>query len=466
MIRALLIAVTLLLPGVLFAEPGDRPNIVLLFADDAGYGDFGFQGSHHFRTPHLDQLAKSGVRLNHFYVSGATCGPSRAGMLTGRYQQRFGFEENNVPTVMSNNGKLQGDQMGLPTELDTMGDYLQRLGYQTAVFGKWHLGIADKYHPLRRGFHEFYGFRGGARSFYPYPDPSRVPAENRIERGFQNFREHEGYLTDRLADEACRFIKRHCEQPFFAYVSFNAVHAPMQAAPDDKDSFPQLEGKRRIAAQMTFALDRACGRIVDQLATLGLRRKTLIVFTNDNGGPMDRNGSSNFPLSGVKATQLEGGIRVPCIVVWPAKLPAGTAYDLPLSTLDLVPTFVEAAGGNADSIDGLDGVNMVPYLDGTKDNRPHQTLYWKMESRGAIRDGDWKLLRFPDRPAELFNVVDDPGEQQNLAGLHPELVKSLYRKLFAWELTLQRPAFMLRRAEEGWSARRVDEFRKPPPASY
>ena len=290
------------------SSAAEKPNIVLLFADDAGYGDFGFHGSHHFKTPHLDQLAQSGVLLSSFYVAGATCGPSRASLMTGKYQQRFGFEENNVPGVMSQSSKVLAEDMGLPVELQTMGNHLQRLGYRTAVFGKWHLGIADRYHPLKRGFHEFYGFRGGARSFFAYPNPKQAKPGNLTERGFEQYGEHKGYLTNALADEACAFIERSKDEPFFAYVSFNAVHAPMQADPQDKDEFAQLKGTRRTAAQMMLALDRACGKIVDRLKALGLYENTLIVFTNDNGGPMDRNGSSNYPFSGVKATQLEGGM--------------------------------------------------------------------------------------------------------------------------------------------------------------
>ncbi len=448
-----------------------KPNIVLLFADDAGYADFGFQGSPHFKTPHLDRLAKSGVRLTSFYVSGSTCGPSRAGLLSGRYQQRFGFEENNVPPVMSENGKLVGDEMGLPTDIPTMGDHLQALGYRTAVFGKWHLGVADRYHPLKRGFDEFYGFRGGARSYFPFTNLAKQKPENRIERNFAEFAEHEGYLTSALADETCEFIERNRERPFFAYVSFNAVHSPMQRDPQDKDAFSQLEGKRRINAQMTLALDRACGRIIDKLEKLGLRDNTLVVFTNDNGGPMDRNGSSNYPFSGVKATQLEGGIRVPCIVSWPGHVPAGATYGHPAITLDLLPTFLAAATCHLQPATrrlpgGLDGVDLIPYLNGTRKTLPHDTLYWKMESRGAIRDGDWKLLRFPDRPARLHNLADDPGEQNDLAARYPDKVRALYKKLFAWEQELQRPLFMLRRQEEGWSSRRYDEFAKPPAKSY
>lgn len=444
----------------------DKPNIILLFADDAGYGDFGFHGSRHFQTPNLDRLAKSGVRFSQFYVTGETCGPSRAGLLSGQYQQRFGYEEINVPGIMSPNSSLLGDEMGLPTDLKTMGDYMQSLGYHTGVFGKWHMGVADRYHPLKRGFNEFYGFRGGARSFFAYQDPKSIPHENWMERNFENYKEPEGYVTNVLADETCSFIDRNKDKPFFAYVSFTAVHTPMQADPDDREMFPELEGDRRTAAQMTFAMDRACGQIMEKLEAEGLAENTIVVFSNDNGGPMDKNGSSNFPLSGVKGTQLEGGIRVPGVISWPAKLKGDGVYEMPASTLDLIPTFIAAGGGDPTAMEGLDGVNLLPHLAGESETRPHQTMHWKMETRAAIRDGDWKLMRFPDRPAELFNLVEDPAEQNDLASEKPDLVRELFKKQFAWELELDRPLFMLRRQEEGWSARRTDEFRQPPSADY
>jgi arylsulfatase A-like enzyme len=421
----------------------DKPNIVLLFSDDAGYADFGFQGSDKFMTPHLDRLASEGIRMSQFYVSGSTCGPSRAGLLTGRYQQRLGFEENNVPGIMSENGKLMGDDMGLPVDMPTIGDHLQGLGYKTGIFGKWHMGIADRYHPTRRGFDVFYGFRGGARSFFPY---NNDPGGGRLmERGFADYKEHEGYLTDAIASEACAFIEANKDQPFFAYVSFNAVHTPMEPDPNDADTFPELEGKRRKAAQMTLSLDRACGSIVAKLDELGIRENTLVIFTNDNGGPSDRNGSSNYPHAGTKAVQLEGGIRVPGIVSWPGKLPQGSVYEYPMITLDFLPTFVKL---------------------GENTSRPHETLYWKVESRATIRDGDWKMMRFPNRPALLFDLTNDPGEQNDLAGENPELVKELYKKLFAWEMELERPLFLLRRQEEAWAAERFNQFRKPPSKDY
>jgi arylsulfatase A-like enzyme len=463
-----LIALTIVAFGTAatLAAAADRPNIVLLFADDAGYGDFGFHGSRHFKTPHLDGLAKSGVRLSQFYVSASVCGPSRAGLLTGRYQQRFGFIENNVPGIMSPNGRLDGEEMGLPLEIPTLGNHLQQLGYRTAVFGKWHMGIADRYHPLKRGFDEFFGFRSGARSFFPYPSDNLPDRGRRLERGFQEFKEHQGYLTNVLADEACDFIERNKDQSFFAYVSFNAVHTPMQADAKDKDEFPQLSGKRRTVAQMTLSLDRACGQILAALNRLGLDQNTLVVFTNDNGGPTDANASSNFPLAGTKATQLEGGIRVPAIVCWPKTLKPGAVYQHPTSTLDLLPTFVKAAGGDLTTIQALDGVDLIPYLTGSQGGRPHQTLYWQMDTRGAIRDGDWKMMRFPDRPAHLFNLAKDPSERNNLADMHPELVKTMYKKLFAWEMELERPLFLLRREEEDWVAGQFDNYRNPPAEDY
>ncbi len=451
-----------LLAGTAFSVPATRPpNIVLLFSDDAGYADFGFHGSRHFKTPNLDALAEAGVRCSQFYVTAAVCGPSRAGLLTGRYQQRFGFEENNVPGYMSLNGAT-GDDMGLPLDQKTIADHLKALGYRTAIFGKWHQGSADRFHPLKRGFDEFAGFRGGARSYFAYEE-DEGPTENRMEYGFGDYRETDRYVTDLLADEACAFIERNKDRPFFAYVAFNAVHTPMEPDPADKELFSELAGQRRQLAQMTLSLDRACGKIVDTLAKLGLAESTLVVFTNDNGGPTDASSSSNWPLSGTKANHLEGGIRVPGLFVWPGRLAAGTVYDFPASTLDLLPTFVRAAGGDPLATEGLDGVDLMPYLEGKNTGRPHQTLYWKKENRGAIRDGDWKLLRFPDRPAELYNLADDPSEENNLADAHPERVRSLYKKLFSWELELERPMFMLKRYYEGKAMERMDQYRKQHP---
>ena len=443
-----------------FLTAQQQPNIVFILSDDAGYADFGFQGSKEFKTPELDKLAENSVKFSQAYVSAAVCGPSRAGMLTGKYQQKFGFEENNVPGYMSASG-LVGDEMGLPVDQPIIAEHLKEVGYKTALFGKWHQGNADRFHPTKRGFDEFYGFRGGARSYLPYDEKNTTNRiEDRLEHGFKNFFEHKGYLTDELANEAISFIDRNKENPFFIYLSFNAVHTPMVATAEDLKQFPSLKGKRKTLAAMTLAMDRAIGKVVTALKEQGLSNNTLIVFTNDNGGPSDSNESDNSPLSGTKANHLEGGIRVPFLMSWPNQLKKNTTYHYPISTLDLFPTFLTAAGGKIADTKDLDGVNLIPYIIGEKTEAPHEFLYWKKENRGAIRNQDWKLLRFPDRPAELYNIKEDMSETNNLAAQYPEKVKQLYKQLFKWELTLERPLWQLRREFEGKAANRMDAYKK------
>lgn len=438
----------------------DKPNIVLLFSDDAGYADFGFHGSKIMKTPNLDKLAKQGIRFTQGYVSDPTCGPSRAGLITGRYQQRFGFEENNVPGYMSEVSAADGTEMGVPVAEKTLADYLKKQGYATAFYGKWHLGGAARFHPTQRGFDEFYGFRGGARSYFPY---SKLPEQKMdwMERGFGNYVEPAQYLTDNLAKESIDFIERkHKEgKPFFTMLSFNAVHTPMDATEEDLKQFPQLTGKRKTVAAMTLALDRACGEILAKLKALGIEKNTLVIFTNDNGGPTDKNAGVNYPLSGTKSSHLEGGIRVPFLMKWPGKIKRNITYDYPISTLDLLPTFFAAAGGDVSEIKDIDGVDLLPFVNGTNTGRPHETLFWKKDARGVIRKGDYKLIRYPDRPAELYNIPEDISETNNLVTEHPEMVKEMFKELFAWELTLERPRWMLKKDFERVDIDRMDEYR-------
>ncbi len=435
----------------------EKPNIVVLFADDAGYADFGFQGSMVMQTPHLDRLATQSIRFTQGYVSDPTCGPSRAGLLTGRYQQRFGFEENNVPGYMSAVSAADDAEMGLPVEEKTMGNYLQSIGYRTAYFGKWHQGGLEHFHPTRRGFDDFYGFRGGARSYFAYSEDPNQPM-NKLESGFGHFSEPPRYLTDDLASRATAFIEAHRDEPFLVFLSFNAVHTPMEARGEDLAQFPQLTGNRKIVAAMTLALDRACGQVLDKLEELGLDENTIVVFTNDNGGPTDRNASSNYPLSGTKSSHLEGGIRVPFLMRWPQKLAANTTYDYPIITLDLLPTFFAAGGGDPNEIAQLDGVNLLPYLLGAQTGRPHQRLFWKKDARAVVREGDWKLLRFPDRPAQLYNIAEDEREMHDKAASHPEKVRELFKVVFEWESTLSRPRWLLQRKYENVDLDRMDAY--------
>lgn len=437
----------------------ERPNIILIIADDAGYADFGFQGSKVMKTPNLDQFAKEGMRFNQAYVTAAVCGPSRAGILTGKYQQKFGFEENNVPGYMSNY-YIDDGEMGLPLDQKTIAEYLKGLGYRTGLFGKWHQGNVDHFHPTKRGFDKFYGFRGGASSYFEYDEnnpTSRV--EDLLETGFRKFGETEEYLTYSFAKATVNFIEQNKETPFFAMLAFNSVHTPMEATKEDLQQFPELKGKRKQLAAMTLAMDRACKLVFDKVKELGLEENTLIVFTNDNGGPSDTNASDNKPLSGTKANHLEGGIRVPYIMKWIGVIPKGGNYDFPISTFDLLPTFYSLGGGDLEDLEDIDGVNLFPFILQKNKNRPHETLFWKKENRGVVRQGDWKLLRYPDRPAELYYLPEDISENNDLAFKYPEKVKELYKLLFQWELTLERPRWQLKRIYEGKAMERMDQYR-------
>jgi arylsulfatase A-like enzyme len=437
-----------------------KPNIVLIIADDAGYADFGFQGSKIMKTPHLDKLASQSMKFKQAYVTAAVCGPSRAGILTGKYQQRFGFEENNVPGYMSNSA-LKGDEMGLPLDQKTIGTHMKSLGYKTALIGKWHQGNADKYHPTKRGFDHFYGFRGGARSYYEFNSSNQNHRkEDYLERNFKVFEESKNYLTDAFANETISFIEKNKENSFFVMLSFNAVHTPMEAEEKDIKEFPNLSGKRQKVAAMTLSMDRACGKVLDKLKELGMDENTIVIFTNDNGGPSDTNASKNDPLSGTKANHLEGGIRVPFLLKWPGKIPSNSTYDFPISTLDLLPTLYSAGGGNSNTLAEIDGVDLFPYLTQKTSERPHNLLFWKKENRAAIRDRDWKLIRYPDRPAELYNIKEDISELNNLALQYPDKVRKMYKELFNWELTLDRPLWQLKREYEGKAMERMDKYRK------
>ncbi|MCM2678970.1 sulfatase-like hydrolase/transferase [Echinimonas agarilytica] len=437
----------------------------MIISDDAGYHDFGFQGSRTMKTPHLDELAAQSVVFRQAYVSAAVCGPSRAGLFTGKYQQRFGFEENNVPGYMSASG-LTGEDMGLPLTETTVADHLKGLGYATALFGKWHQGDGDRFHPTRRGFDTFYGMRTGARSYFSYSEEELAQRKNeRMERGFGHFVEHQGYLTDVLAAETNAFMEQSVKdgKPFFTTLSFTAVHAPMEAKLDDLAAFPHLTEPRKTLAAMNLAMDRAVGSVMSKLDALHIAQNTLVVFMNDNGGPTDQNASNNYPLSGTKATHLEGGIRVPMLMRWPQQISMGKTYRFPVSSLDLFPTFVAAAGGDIAEMKELDGVDLMPFVQQESQLRPHQTLYWKKENRAAIRDIDWKVIRYPDRVPELYDLSTDVSESHDVAAQHPQIVNKLLKRLFAWELTLERPLWQLKREFEGSAIQRMDEFRNHTP---
>jgi len=409
-----------------------KPNIVILFADDLGYGEMGFQGNPEIPTPHTDSIAAAGVRFTQGYVSAPFCCPSRAGLMTGRYQTRFGHEMNAV-------GKTNLDpKVGLPFSEKTMADYLKAAGYATGVIGKWHLGATEPYHPQKRGFDEFYGFLHEGHFFYPPPyrgavtrlRPNEPPYDdnNPVLRGNEPIVEPE-YLTDALAREATAFIDRHKERPFFLYLPFNAIHSPMQApVPGVKAFEDSIRGEqRRVFAAMLRSMDDAIGKVLDKLRSLGLEEDTLIVFLSDNGGPTLELTSSNLPLRGGKGQLFEGGIRIPFAMQWKGRIPAGKTVTHPVISLDLLPTALAAAGAPVPS--GRDGVNLLPVVTGQSAAPPHELLFWRYGLNIAVRKGKWKVVRQAPTEFQLFDLDADPSETRDLTAAQPATAAGLRKEL-------------------------------------
>jgi arylsulfatase A-like enzyme len=408
----------LFVANVVNAAEANKPNILIIVADDLGWGELGFQGNKSIPTPQLDSLAAGGVRFTSGYVSGPYCSPTRAGLLTGRYQQRFGHEFNPV--------QQEGRKAGLPLEERTIADRLKAAGYATGIFGKWHLGNAPEFHPLKRGFDEFYGFLGGAHTYLRVGQGINV-----IQRGTEPV-DSIDHTTEAFAREAVKFIEKNQNRPWFVYLPFNAVHGPLESTEKYLQKYENIEDpKRRAYAAMTHALDDAVGVVLAKLRDLKLEENTLIVFFTDNGGPTGVNTSSNAPLRGFKANVWEGGVRVPFVVQWKGTLPAGKTYDHPVIQLDIQPTALAAAGIAARPEDKFDGVNLLPYLKGEKNDPPHQALFWRFGPQRAVRSGDWKLVEAGNGP-QLFNLKEDIGEQTDVAAQHPEKVKELEALYAAW----------------------------------
>jgi arylsulfatase A-like enzyme len=414
------------------AEPRCRPNIVIILADDLGYGELGCQGfARDIPTPNIDSIASGGVRFTSGYVSGPYCSPTRAGFMTGRYQTRFGHEFNPGPAQSS------AKDFGLPLSEVTIADRLKAAGYATGWFGKSHLGYEPPFHPLKRGFDEFFGFLGGAHS---YLDASADRA-NPILRGTTPTTDIDGYTTDAFGREATKFIEAHKSSPWFCYLAFNAVHAPLQSTDKYLARFSGIKDeKRRHYAAMQSAMDAAIGNVLNKLRELNLEENTLIFFFTDNGGPTRQTTSSNGPLRGFKAQTWEGGIRVPFMVQWKGRLPAGRTDDRPVIQLDIYPTALAAAGVTVQPDWKIEGVNLLPYLTGDKTDAPHEALYWRFGPQVAIRKGNWKLVkgagsqgvdaaerraRSNMEGAELYDLANDISETKNLASQQPEKVKEL-----------------------------------------
>ena len=450
-----LISLLVVFIAIVGQAASQRPNIILIVGDDMGYADISVHGSREIPTPHIDSLAKNGVRCSSGYVSGPYCSPTRAALLTGRYQQRFGHEFNPGPPTATN------IDVGLSLKEKTLADRLKGAGYATALVGKWHLGHDKKFHPLNRGFQEYFGFLGGAHSY----TNALVDGNNPVMRGFEKIDEKD-YLTEALGREAVAFIDRNKAKPFFLYLAFNAVHTPMHATPKYLDRFPNIaDPKRRTYAAMMSAMDDAIGRVLGTLKEKKLEENTLVFFVSDNGGPPG-NSSTNGVLRGHKASTWEGGIRVPFLLQWKGHIPAGKVYDQPVIQMDLAvtalaaagmeisdkihtvpavrPETLAAAGLNVKITEKLDGVNLLPYLSGKKKGAPHDALYWRFGEQMAIRKGDWKLVKAgratprgdSSEKQLLINLAKDIGEQNDLSEKEPKKVKELQTAWDKWNAEL------------------------------
>lgn len=414
------------------------PNLVLIVADDLGYGDLGIQGSLQIPTPNIDQLARGGIQFTNGYASSSVCAPSRAGILTGKHQASFGFNDN----LANSQPGFDANYLGLPITKLTLADKLRSLGYVTGLVGKWHLGAAPQFNPLKRGFDEFWGFLEGGHD-YLIAKPDGTGMESAIQCNYKTPAPLT-YMSNEIGNESVDFINRHKEKPFFLYAAFNAPHAPMQALEEDLKLFSHIKDKlRQTYCAMVYRLDQNVGKILTVLQAQGLERNTLVVFISDNGGPANSiaNGSINAPLRGQKTTLLEGGIRVPFFLKWPARLAGGQKFIDPVSTLDITPTFIEAAGGIVSKSDQYTGVNILPFLTSKTGKLPHPTMEWRYTVSAAIREGNWKLIRLPDRLPMLYHLSEDISEQSDLSLQHPNRTKSMLKKLGTWEVNLPHSIF-------------------------
>ncbi len=434
------IALALLTYAVAFPAEAQQPNIVFILADDMGYGDPGCYGGKLAPTPAIDSLARDGIRCTDGYVTAPVCAPSRCGIMTGAYNQRFGIQWNDDRSKYN-----VGPHKLLPQAL-------KAAGYVTGHVGKWNVG-AD----IAGCFDETYDVIDWEADYFPNKnghyvgvDDSKKHDSSKVNGVWGPERPGEEYLTDRLGRHAVEFIDKHKARPFFLYLAFNAVHSPWHAKAADRARFGHIKPEPLDCyAAMTASLDENIGRVLAKLKEAGLEENTVVVFASDNGPakgpvkiwpahwPKEIIVGSAGPLAGYKGQFLEGGIREPFILRWPGKLTAGRVYNQPVSTMDLYPTFCAAAGAPVPAGTKLDGVNLLPHLLGEKSGGPHAILFWKNGDQGAVRQGDWKLVISAWQPKrQLFNLADDIGEKHNLANAKSELVEKLHKAWCDWSVSL------------------------------
>ena len=402
-----------------------KPNIIVIIVDDAGYIDFGFMGSKDLKTPQLDKLAKNGVIFTDAHVSATVCAPSRAGLITGKYQQRFGYEANGTGGI------------GLADDVLTIANAFKQNEYKTIALGKWHLGESESDHPNKRGFDDFYGFIGGSRSYFPIENPSQNHTlQHNGERVI-----FDGYLTDVLGDKSASYVEEHQNNPFFMYLAYNAPHTPMHAKAEHLEKFK--DHPRKKLAAMTWSLDENIGKLIDKLEETNQLENTLIFFLSDNGGS-PHNTSDNGPLKGWKGNKFEGGHRVPFIVHWDKEIKGNQKFNGLTSSLDIFSTSI-AAAGIKNTFD-LDGTNIIPYLKGEVKGNPHEKLFWRKLNEAGARIGDQKLVRLKGYGSTYYDLKNDLGETTDLTNSNKSTSDILHKELENWETQLMEPLWN----EGGW----------------
>ena len=475
------------------AEPGtssnseELPNIIIILADDLGWNDISFYGgglgNGAVQTPNIDRIAAEGVHFSNGYAGNATCAPSRAALLTGRYPTRYGFEFTPAPaslmslvaTFDSHREQLHPgyfleenlsdfppfEEQGVPTTEILLPEILASKDYHSILLGKWHLGESEGYTPNDRGFDEFLGFLAGAAMFAEYDDPAMIKSIQEFDgidqflwpnltfavryNKEQRFKPDE-YMTDYLSHQAVRAIEANKDRPFFMYLSYNAPHTPLHAMKSDYDSLSMIESHtERVYGAMMLSLDRGIGKVIDAVEAAGISDNTLIIFSSDNGGA-DYVGLPNLnaPYRGWKMTFFEGGTHVPFFMRWPNRIEAGTKYQRPVTHIDIFSTIAAAAEVNVPADREIDGVDLLPFVTGDRSEDPHEAIFWRTGTYRAVRSGDWKLqLSDPDETPFLYNLAVDPTEQDNLAATSPmelERLKSMIQEgMSNWQPPLRPP---------------------------
>lgn len=426
----LIICGCLLASNFLYAQ--QKPNIVFILSDDAGYADFSFQSKRLINTPNIDRVANEGVKFTNAYVTGAVCSPSRAGLLTGVYQAKFGHTIN---FTQGNIYNLPLDSLGLPLDQKLVGNYLKPLGYTTGIVGKWHLGNAAAFHPNRRGFDYFWGFLWGSSNYEV--NKKRIIEENGKKLDASTI----PYTTDAIGDKSVNFIKANKDKPFFLYVAFNAPHTPMQAKPELLERFTKElnNPKRALNAALTYNMDENVGKIYATLEQLNLLENTIIVFTNDNGGQVEQSFADNYPLRGMKSDVYEGGIRVPMAMSWKNKIKPGSVFETPVTTLDFLPTFLTAADAYLKKADysKLEGKNLMQMMNAPAKNDYNRSLFWYVNvDKGCMRKGDYKMVFMPRQQPQLYNLKNDIGETKDLFATEKKISDAMTEEYMRWQKQL------------------------------